>query len=148
MKIGIATDHHGVEIKSELIKYLNGKGYEVIDYGTYSEEMVDYPEFAFKVGEAVSSNLVDYGILLCGTGIGMSIACNKVKGVRCAKVSTLEEAKLSREHNNANVLALNSKMPIPEMMEIISTFLNTEFLGERHLRRINKIRDYEEHYDN
>lgn len=148
MKIAIATDHHGVKIKGELIKYLNQNGYEVLDYGTNDEEMVDYPEFAFKVGEAVSKEVVSYGILLCGTGIGMSIACNKVRGIRCAKVSSLEEAKLSREHNNANVLALSSKMPIHEMEKIISIFLNTEFLGERHLRRINKIKEYEEHYDN
>ncbi len=148
MKIAIATDHRGVKIKEELIEYLNQSGYEVFNYGTNDEVMVDYPDFAFQVGEAVTAGTVHFGILLCGTGIGMSIACNKVKGVRCAKVSTLEEAKLSREHNNANVLALSSKMQISEMKEIIQTFLNTEFLGERHLIRINKIKDYEEHYDN
>lgn len=148
MKIAIATDHHGVEIKKQLIEFLENEGNEVNDFGTDGTEMVDYPEFAFKVGEAVSKGEAHYGILLCGTGIGMSIACNKVKGVRCAKVSSLKEAKLSREHNNANVLALSSKMPITEMKEIIKIFLNTAFLGERHLRRINKIKEYEEHYDN
>ena len=148
MKIGIATDHHGIEIKEELIIYLKEKDDEAIDYGTKGTEMVDYPEFAFKVGEAVAHNEIDYGILLCGTGIGMSIACNKVKGVRCAKVSSEEEARLSREHNNANVIALSSKMPIHEITEIISIFLNTEFLGERHLRRINKISAYEVEHDN
>ena len=148
MKIAIATDHHGVKVKEELIKYLNQNGYEVFDYGTNDDTMVDYPEYAFKVGEAVSKKIIDYGILLCGTGIGMSIACNKVRGVRCAKVCSIEEAKLSREHNNANALALSSKMSIHEMEEIINVFLCTGFLGERHLRRINKIRDYEEYYDN
>ncbi|MCI9233633.1 MAG: ribose 5-phosphate isomerase B [Bacilli bacterium] len=147
MKIAIATDHHGVEIKEQLIKLLQEEKMEVLDFGTNGIEMVDYPIFAFHVGEAVASNFVDYGILLCGTGIGMSIACNKVKGVRCAKVNTLEEARLSREHNNANVLALSSKLSISEMKEIIHTFLNTSFLEDRHLRRINQIQNYEEHYD-
>lgn len=148
MKIAIATDHRGVNVKKELIAYLKQEGYDVLNYGTDTEEMVDYPEFAFRVGEAVSSKIVDYGILLCGTGIGMSIACNKVKGIRCAKVSSLEEAKLSREHNDANVIALSSKMPIQEIKDILHLFFNTNFLGERHLRRIKQIEDYEEHYDN
>lgn len=147
MKIGIATDHHGVEIKKELINYLTSEGYEVINYGTDSIDMVDYPEYAIKVGEEVIKGNINYGILLCGTGIGMSIAANKVKGIRCAKVDSLEEAKLTREHNDANVLALNSSMSKEKMQEIIKIFLNTSFLGERHLRRIEKIRKYEEEHD-
>ena len=144
MKIGIATDHHGVEIKKELLEYLKASGYEVINYGTDSTDMVDYPEYAIKVGEEVVNGKINYGILLCGTGIGMSIACNKVKGVRCAKVDSLEEAKLTREHNDANVLALNSSISKEKMKEIIRIFLNTSFLGERHLRRVEKIRRYED----
>ncbi len=148
MTIGIATDHSGVEVKKELMKYIEELGYKVVNYGTDSEQSVDYPEYAFKIGKAVASGNIDYGILLCRTGIGMSIACNKVRGVRCAKVSSLEEAKLSREHNNANVLALSFSIPIEQQKEIIRIFLHTSFLGERHLRRVRQIEEYEEHYDN
>lgn len=147
MVIGIATDHHGVKVKSELIDYFTRQGYQMVDYGTNSEDMVDYPSFAFQVGEEVALKKIDYGILLCGTGIGMSIACNKVKGVRCAKVSNVEEARLSREHNDANVLALSSNMPIDQIEEVVHIFLTTSFLGERHLRRVQQITTYEEKHD-
>lgn len=145
MKIGIATDHHGIKVKQEIIHYLESLHYQVIDYGTNSEDMVDYPIYAFQIGEEVVNKNITYGILLCGTGIGMSIACNKVKGIRCAKVSTKEEAKLSREHNNANVIALSSSLDISIIKEIISTFLNTHFSDEeRHYRRVEQINHYGE----
>ena len=107
MKIAIANDHNGINIKTMLKKYLEELGYEVLDFGSNTSESVDYPNYAFKVGKSVASKESDLGILICGTGIGMSIACNKVKGVRCAKVSNLEESILSRQHNNANVIALS-----------------------------------------
>lgn len=143
--IGIACDHGGYELKQKLIEEL--KEYDFKDYGTYSTESVDYPLYAFKLGEAVSNKEVEKGIVICTTGIGISIACNKVKGIRCAKVANVDEAKMSRLHNDANVVALNSKVENP--IEIVRTFLTTEFLNEeRHIRRINQIKEYEERNDN
>ena len=142
MKVGIATDHRGYELKKELINRLNN--YEITDYGTYSQESVDYPNFAFKVGEAITNKEIDFGILLCGTGIGMSIAANKVKGVRCAKVDNVDEAKITRIDNNSNIIALSSKKDISELLEMINVFLNQPFTKEeRHQRRINLIDNYE-----
>ena len=140
MKIGIASDHRGVILKEKIKKHLQDN-YQLIDYGTNSIESVDYPQFAFKVGEDIRDKKIDLGILICGTGIGMSIACNKVKGVRCAKVSDIEEAYLARLHNNSNVLALSEKTKNYE--EIIDTFLNTEFSNEeKHQRRVAMIDEY------
>ncbi len=145
MKIGIAADHHGVKAKEKLIHYLEKKGYSVINYGTNQETSVDYPLYAFKVGEGIAKGEIDYGILLCGSGIGMSIACNKVKKVRCAKVNTIREAMYSRLHNNANVIALSASISSVEMKDIIDTFLKTEFSGEeRHQRRVEQINQYGE----
>lgn len=142
MNIGIATDHRGTLIKEELIKCL--KDYNVIDYSTDAKEGDDYPVYAFRVGEAVRDGKIDFGILLCGTGIGMSIACNKVKNVRCAKVDNIEEAKLTRIDNNSNVIALSSKKNIEELEDIIKVFLNEPFTNlERHSRRIGLIDKYE-----
>lgn len=144
MKIGIATDHRGFLIKEELIDFLNRIGYEAIDFGTNSDEPVDYPEFAFKVGEAIRDKKIDRGILVCRTGIGMSIACNKVKGVRCAKVDNVEEAALTRIDNDSNVISLSYAKTLPEMKEIIKTFLEMNFSDEeRHKRRIALIDNYE-----
>lgn len=144
MKIGIATDHRGVKIKKNLIKYLNKKGFKVIDYGPYNEEAVDYPDYAFLIGEKINSFEIDLGILICGTGIGMSIACNKVNGIRCAKVDNLEEAKYARSHNGANVITLSSKMSVFKMKDILDVFLNTDFSNEeRHIRRVKKIDNYD-----
>ena len=144
MKIGIATDHRGFLIKEELIDFLNRIGYEAIDFGTNSDEPVDYPKFAFKVGEAIRDKKIDRGILVCRTGIGMSIACNKVKGVRCAKVDNVEEAALTRIDNDSNVIALSYAKTLPEMKEIIKTFLEMNFSDEeRHKRRIALIDNYE-----
>lgn len=142
--IGIASDHAGYDVKEILINYLKELGYNVNDYGTYVNESVDYPDYAFKVGEAVSNKGINKGILICKTGIGMSVACNKVIGVRCAKVDNIEEARLTREHNDANVLAISAMKNIDELKEIVKVFLETEFSnGERHINRINKIKNYE-----
>ena len=130
MKIGIANDHRGYKLKTKLIPYLLKKGYEVEDYGTLSTESVDYP---------------DYGIAICGRGIGISIACNKVKKVRCAKVNNVREARLCRLDNDANIIALNEKMHLFEAKDIIDVFLNTKYQKEeRFQRRIDKITKYEE----
>ena len=140
MKIGIASDHRGVILKEKIKNYLNDR-YQVIDYGTNSIESVDYPQYAYKIGESVRDNKIDLGILICGTGIGMSIACNKVKKVRCAKVTTKEEAFLARSHNDANVIALSEKTS--NYREIIDTFLNTVFSEEeKHKRRVEMIDNY------
>lgn len=142
MIVGIANDHKGLNCKQKLTKYLKEKGYTIVDYGCDTEDSVDYPNYAFQVGEAIQRNEIDRGILICGTGIGMSIACNKVKGVRCAKVSTFEEAKLTRLHNNANVLAIAHNCENVEM--IVDTFLETEFSNEeRHTRRVEMIDNYD-----
>ncbi len=144
MRIGIASDHRGVRLKKSLIEYLTKKGYEVFDYGTNSEVSVDYPDYAFLIGEKVNEDEIDMGILICGTGIGMSIACNKVKNIRCAKVDTIQEAKFARLHNNANVITLSSYMSLMKMKDIIDVFLKTEFSNEeRHIIRNNKIDNYD-----
>ena len=140
MKIGIASDHRGVILKEKIKNYLNEK-YQIIDYGTNSIESVDYPQYAFKIGESIKDNKIDLGILICGTGIGMSIACNKVKKVRCAKVTTKEEAFLARLHNNANVIALSENTN--NYKEIIDTFLTTKGSKvEKHQRRVEMIDNY------
>ena len=143
MKIGIANDHNGYELKQELTKFLNEKGYNVIDFGSDNNKS-DYPLYAFKVGEAIKENKIKYGILICKTGIGISIACNKVKGVRCSKVSNLEEVILTRSHNDANVLAISSELNFRKTKRIIETFINTEFSNdERHVKRIEMMSKYE-----
>ena len=129
MKVGIANDHHGIEINKNLTKYLESLGYNVVNYGPGTTEPVDYPVYAFKLGEAVANRDVDFGIVICNSGIGVSIACNKVKGVRCA--------------NDANVIAVGSRLPIEELQKIIKTFLETDFSHvERHQRRIDLINNY------
>ena len=146
MKLGIASDHRGYKLKEQIKNELD---IEIIDYGTYSEESCDYPDFAFKLGEAVVNKEVDYGIAICGSGIGISIACNKVKGVRCAKVSDSEEAHVTRLDNNSNIVAFSERVPLDEEIDIINTFINTEYSSEeKHHRRVDKIIKYEEdHYD-
>lgn len=138
MKVYIGSDHNGVFVKNSLITYLNNQNFEVIDCGSNLEKS-DYPEVAFLVGKSICSS--DFGILICGTGIGMSIACNKVKGIRCAKVSSVDEAILSRKHNNANVIAIAKD--IADINNVINCFLNTEFSNElRHINRIEMIDRY------
>lgn len=143
MKVGIATDHHGIEIKQELTNYLTSLGYDVINYGTDTTEMVDYPLYAFKIGEAVVNKDIDYGILICNSGIGMSIACNKVTGARCAKVNDTWEAMMTRRDNNANVIAVGSRIEMNELKEIVKTFLTSEYANiDRYNKRIEMIDNY------
>lgn len=143
MKIGIASDHAGYSVKQRIIAELK---YDFIDYGTDSLESVDYPDFALKLGKDIGKQ-IDIGILICKTGIGMSIACNKIKGIRCAKVDNEIEARLTREHNDANVMAISADKNFEEIKKIIEIFINTPFSNdERHIRRINKIKEIENEY--
>lgn len=140
MKIGIATDHRGAEIKKEVIKILEGHGYEIHDYSPVNTPTDDYIDFAVSTCKAYLNHEVDFGILLCRTGIGMSIAANKIKGIRCAKVATKEEAELTRFDNNSNVIALNYNYPLEQLEELIVTFVSSPFSNEeRHIRRVEKL---------
>lgn len=141
-KIAIGSDHAGVEAKQMLVDFLKNDGYEVNDFGPYTTESVDYPDYAKKVAKAVQSNEADCGILLCGSGIGVSITANKFRGIRAPLCHQALEAKLSRQHNNANVLCLGARILGPEVIkECVTVFLNTEFEGGRHQRRIDKIEE-------
>jgi len=145
MKIGIVSDHRGYELKQKLIEELAKANYEIINYGTDSEESVDYPDYAFILGENVATKQVDFGVAICGSGIGISIACNKVKGVRCAKVTNEQEAQITRNDNDANVVAFSSEIPVEIALNIVKKFVNTPFSSEeRHQKRINKITNYED----
>ncbi len=144
MKIGITNDHRGVKAKQFLTEYLTLLGYNVIDYGTDSEESADFPDYAKKLGNGILNKEVEYGIAICGTGIGMSIALNKMKGIYCAKVSQVSEASLSKAHNNANVIAISEEMDRNMMKEVIKTFIETPFSNiDRYVVRNNKIKDIE-----
>ena len=145
MKVSIATDHNGVVEKQELINFLYELNVSVLDCSTNNTPTDDYPDFAEVVAKHVATNQSDLGILLCGTGIGMSIAANKVKGIRCAKVSSVDEARLSKEHNNANIIALSYKENMDVLKEMIKTFIETPFSNEeRHARRVEKINKLED----
>ena len=148
MKIAIGCDHGGFGLKGALVSYLEGQGYEYIDYGCYDKNSVDYNDHAIAVGEAVASGKCDKGILICGTGIGMSIVANKIKGVRCAHCHDIYSAKMTRLHNDTNVLAFGERVIGAGLMaDIVDTFLKTEFSNEeRHIRRVQKIKDLEEKY--
>lgn len=140
MIISVGSDHAGYDQKAHLVKYLQEKGYEVLDRGTFSEERVDYPDYAIKVGMDVSFNRADRGVLVCGTGIGMSITANKIPRVRCANVTSVDFSKLARQHNDANVLALSGRFVDQETNErILDAFLETDFEGGRHAERIAKL---------
>jgi len=144
MKIVIGSDHGGYNLKHKLVKYLDKRGNSVIDLGTTNINSVDYPDYGFKVGETISKGKADLGIAICTTGIGMSISCNKVKGARCALINNKKDAELARQHNDANVIALRGNMSYLTAVDIIDTFLKTEFLGlDRYKRRIEKISNYE-----
>ena len=144
MKIGITNDHRGVKAKHFLTEYLTILGYTVIDYGTDSEESTDFPDYAKKLGLGIKNKEVDLGIAICGTGIGRSIALNKMKDIYCAKVSTNSEAALSKAHNNANVIAISEEMDYELMKEVIKTFIETPFSNiDRYKIRNDKIRDIE-----
>ena len=144
MKIGIVSDHRGYELKQKIIEKITNLNYEIIDYGTNSEKSVDYPDYAFILGENIVNNNVDFGIAICGSGIGISIACNKVKGIRCAKVANEQEAQITRNDNNANIVAFSSEVSLETALDIIIKFVNTPFSNEeRHQKRIDKITNYE-----
>lgn len=141
MKVSIACDHGAYEFKEDIKKYLQDKGYEMLDCGCFSMESCDYPDFARKAAEAVADGTVDKGIVLCTTGIGVSIVANKVKGVRCALCHNEHTAKMTRLHNDSNVLAMGASQVDSETAhKMVDIFLTTDFSGEeRHQRRIDKI---------
>ena len=144
MKIVIANDHHGIKKKNIIIKYLNKKGHEVVDLGTNNTNIVDFPEYGFNVGNSVKNKIADLGILICGTGIGMSIAANKVKGIRCAKINNIKEAKLSKEHNDANVLAIPAYLSNFLIKDMLDVFIKTKpNTLERYRRRNLMLDEYE-----
>lgn len=147
MKIALGSDHGGFKLKNEIISYLKENGYEIKDFGTYTTESCDYPEYAQKVAEVVANKEFDFGILVCGTGIGISMSANKVPGIRAALCSDTFSAHATREHNNANILALGERVVGPGLaIDIVKTFLNSEFEGGRHQNRIDKITAIEEKY--
>jgi ribose 5-phosphate isomerase B len=140
MKVTIGADHAGYELKEKVKQWLAQKGVELEDRGTNSAESVDYPDFAQRVGEDVAAGRADFGVLVCGSGIGMAIAANKVPGVRAANVSSEIEAELSREHNDANVLSIGARiLDEGTAHKIVDKFLETKFAGGRHQRRVEKI---------
>jgi len=143
MKIAVGSDHAGFALKENLVEYLRKKGYDVSDFGTYSEESCDYPDYAKKVADAVVSGEVQSGLLVCGTGIGMSMAANKIKGIRAAVLSDEFSAKATREHNDANILCLGARVVDEEKAKkLLDIFLETPFSAEeKHSRRIRKIED-------
>ncbi len=146
MKIAIGCDHGGINLKPVLLDYLEKNGYEYKDFGCYETKSVDYNDYAEPVCNAVVNGEADFGILICGTGIGMSIVANKIKGIRCGHCSDTFSAKMTREHNDANVLAFGERVVGAGLMiEIVEAFLTTKFSnGERHVNRVNKIKALEE----
>jgi len=145
MKIALGADHKGFQLKSKIMPLLKKRGATVIDFGAFSESSVDYSDFALKVSEEVAAGRADKGILICWTGNGMTIAANKVKGIRAALALTSEMAQLARSHNNANVLTLSGKYTkTAELENILKKFISTEFEGGRHERRLGKIKKYED----
>lgn len=144
MKVAIGSDHGGYNLKEDIKKLMTEMGIEFEDVGCTCTDSVDYPDYAIPVAEKVASKEYDRGILICGTGIGMNIAANKVKGVRCALVHDLFSAKATREHNDSNILAMGERVIGPGLaLEIAKVWLETEYEGGRHERRVNKITEYE-----
>ena len=143
MKLGIASDHRGYQLKEELINYFQGK-IDIVDFGTNSEESTDYPDYAFKLGENIVEGNVDLGVAICGSGIGISIACNKVKGIRCAKVDSVADVKATRKDNDANIIAFGENTNPEAAINYIEAFITTPASQEeKHVRRRNKISQYE-----
>ena len=139
-KIAVGADHAGFELKTRLVEHLKENGYDVLDVGTDSEESVDYPDYAANVAEAVAGRRAGRGLLVCGSGLGAAIAANKVDGVRAVTANTVELARLSRQHNDANVLAVGARIVGPDAAkEILVSWLDTEYEGGRHQRRVDKI---------
>lgn len=144
MKIYIGSDHTGVEVRQAISNYLETRGIEVVDLGTQLDK-ANYAEIGISVGEHVIKDPGSLGIAICGTGIGISIACNKVSGIRCALVDRIDNASLIKEHNNANVLALGARTTsLDDMLKIIDAYINTPFAGGRHQERLQTISDYEQ----
>lgn len=145
MKVAIGVDHAGFDYKDQIIQFLESKGIEVLDEGTNSTEAVDYPDYALKVAKRVVSKAVNFGIIICGTGIGISIAANKVKGIRAAVVSTAFTAESAKNHNHANIISFGSRVnTIEEIKEFIDIYMNTkESTAERHVNRVKKIHKLE-----
>ncbi len=140
MRIAFGADHAGFELKDLLARYAAGLGHEVLDLGTSSAASVDYPDFGFAVGEVVASGRADRGVVVCGTGIGISIAANRVRGVRAGVATDLFTARLMREHNDANVLGLGARVTAPPLaMALLEAFLTTPFAGGRHQKRVDKL---------
>jgi ribose 5-phosphate isomerase B len=140
MKIAMACDHGGFELKEEIKKFLEKQGIQVLDLGTHTTDSVDYPEYGEACGEAVVSGRADRGIVCCGTGIGISIAANKVKGVRCALCTSVQMAEMTRKHNDANILAMGGRITDTEAAKnITQAWLDTEFEGGRHQRRVDML---------
>ena len=144
MKIAVACDHGGYRLKNFLMTEMVQQGYEVIDFGTYNEKSCDYPDYASKAAKAVASGECEKGVVVCGTGIGVSITCNKVNGIRCALVHDVFSAKATRAHNDTNMLAMGQRV-IGEglALEILNAWLHTEYEGGRHEARIRKVMDLE-----
>jgi len=144
MKIGIVSDHRGIYLKKSLIEYLEHSGYEVINYGTDSNESVDFPDYAKKLGDGINKKEVELGIAICGTGIGMSIVLNKMNGIYCAKISTINEAVLCKEHNDANAIAFSADISLENAKSMVNKFINTSFSKvDKYVRRNNLIKDIE-----
>jgi len=142
MKIVMGSDHAGYELKEAVKAKLEGEGFEIIDVGCYSTESVDYPKYGHAVGKAVVSGEADKGIAICGSGIGISIAANKVPGVRAALVTSVWQAEMTKMHNDANVLCMGGRVVDEKLaFEMVDSWLNAEFMGDKHLRRINEIED-------
>ena len=147
MKIALACDHGGLNLKNAVIEYLKENGYDFVDYGTNSTDSCDYPDFALPAAEAVAEKKCDRGIIICSTGIGVSIVANKVPGVRCAHCHDSYCAEFTRRHNDANVLAMGEKVVgTGYALKIVETFLNTQFEGGRHQRRVDKIKEKKKKY--
>ena len=143
IKLGLASDHRGYELKNKLINYFQSD-YEIIDCGTNSTDSCDYPDYAYILGQKIVNKEVDYGIAICGSGIGISIALNKMKGVYCAKVNNSEEARYTRLDNNTNCVAFSENTRLDESVRIVETFINTEYSNlEKHNRRLKKVYDIE-----
>ena len=144
MRIAIGSDHRGFELKQDLIEYLEVSGIQYNDFGTYWTDSVDYPDIAQPVGRAVGNGEYDYGILICGSGIGMCIAANKIKKIRAALCSDLFDAERARKHNDANIVCLSAEKTKKELArDIVNTFITTKFEGGRHLRRVQKLESIE-----
>ncbi len=144
MKIAFGCDHGGIDYKDAVIYYLETHGHSVVDYGTFTSDSCDYPDYATLVCKSVIEKECDYGILICGTGIGMSMVANKFKGIRCAHVADEFSAEMTRRHNNANVLAMGARITKKEdVVKFVDIFLNTPFDGNRHEIRVNKITEIE-----